>query len=338
MTGPRGWQATAAGVALSALFLWLALREVDAAALAASLASARWWVVAPFLLCLFAYYWVKTLRWVALLRPIVHTSPRTMFVPVMIGYAAGAVMPMQLGELVRGWLGARRLGIRLAAAFMSIALERVLDLVSILLLVAVTMAFLAEVSPVVSTAARLLAAVALGALGVLLLLVFRTQACIRFATRACALLPEPVARRVLEQLDAGVGGLAALRDPRLLAVAAMTSLLQWTFMFACVWLSLFALDVSVGPAAAMLALVFMVIGTSLPNSPGYVGSIQLAFTLALAPFGVEASTAVAASLFFHLLAYLSVVLTGLALLPVMGVHISDLRAAAGASVAREAPP
>jgi uncharacterized protein (TIRG00374 family) len=137
-------------------------------------------------------------------------------------------------------------------------------------------------------------------------------------------LPERLARALVDQIRAGIAGLRALRDPRLLSAALLASLAQWAFMFACVWLSLFALDIEAGPAAALLALILTVVGTSLPNSPGYVGSIQLAFTLALAPFGTGPSQAVAASLFFHVLAYLSVVLVGLALLPSAGLRLREL--------------
>jgi uncharacterized membrane protein YbhN (UPF0104 family) len=160
----------------------------------------------------------------------------------------------------------------------------------------------------------------------LLLLVFRTDGFLRMLQALLGVLPVRMAERLLEQFRSGITGLGALRDPRLLSSALFTSLLQWVFMYGCVWLSLFALDVTTEPGAVMLALVLTVIGTSLPNSPGYVGSIQLAFALALAPFGTEPSQAVAASLFFHVLAYLSVVIAGLALLPGAGLRLKELGA------------
>lgn len=324
MAEVRGSIATATGIALSAVFLWFALRDVDGAALSASFAGARWWTIIPFLASLFAFYWTKTVRWASLLRALVPVRSGRLFSAVMIGYAAGAILPMQLGEVVRSWLGARQLGIRVVASFMSIALERVLDLVSILILVAATMLVLGEVSAELRKFAYPLGALALATLAILLLLVFRTDACLRLVQRLAGAFPDGTSRRLLEQFRSGIAGLDALRDARLLAAAMGLSLLQWVFMFACIWLSLFALGVSTAAGAAMLALLLTVIGTSLPNSPGYVGSIQLAFTLALAPFGATASQALAASLFFHVLAYASVVIAGLLLLPAVGLRISEL--------------
>lgn len=320
----RGHAATVVGIALSAVFLWLALRHVDVNSLRASLAATRWWVALPFLASLFAFYWIKTLRWSALLSAVVPAPPGSLFRVVMIGYAAGAVLPMQLGEVVRAWLCARRLGIRVSASFMSIALERVLDLASILLLAAGAMLAMGDVSVELRRFALPLAGFALAALALLLLFVFRTDGFLSVARKLIGVLPGRVAERLLEQFRSGITGLGALRNPRLLCSALFTSLLQWLFMFACVWLSLFALGAATEPGAAVLALVLTVIGTSLPNSPGYVGSIQLAFTLALGPFGTGPSQAMAASLFFHVLAYLSVVIAGLALLPGAGLRLRDL--------------
>jgi uncharacterized membrane protein YbhN (UPF0104 family) len=57
---------------------------------------------------------------------------------------------------------------------------------------------------------------------------------------------------------------------------------------------------------------------SLPSGPGYVGSIQLAFTLGLAPFGVAAGTAIATSLFYHVLVCGSLIVAGLIALHRLG--------------------
>jgi hypothetical protein len=63
-----------------------------------------------------------------------------------------------------------------------------------------------------------------------------------------------------------------------------------------------------------------VVGITLPSSPGYFGNIQLAYVLALKPFGIDAGSAIAASLFFHALAYPAVVIVGLIYLRTQGAR------------------
>ena len=63
-------------------------------------------------------------------------------------------------------------------------------------------------------------------------------------------------------------------------------------------------------AAALSVLVAAVIGMMLPAAPGYIGTFQLAFTLALAPFGVSAADALAASLFYHVMLWVPLAIAG----------------------------
>lgn len=325
MTSHKRWLALGAGIVLSAILLVFALRDVDGAELRRVLGTARWWVIGPFLLSLFAYYWVKTVRWAYLLRTAVPgLTPGRLFAPVMIGYAAGALLPMQFGEIVRAWLGAQRLNIRMLASLMSIALERVFDLLSILLLAAIAFLTARSASTWLSSVIWLLAVGALAALILFLIFVFRTEQCVALCERMLSSAPTKLRERVLDQLRGAAAGLGVLRSARSISAVMGMSILQWLFMYGCIWLSLYAMHLDLGMLAAALTTVFTVIGISLPNSPGYVGSIQLAFTLALEPFGVPAAPAVAASLFFHLLAYVSVVISGLLMLPILGLSVRDV--------------
>jgi uncharacterized membrane protein YbhN (UPF0104 family) len=142
--------------------------------------------------------------------------------------------------------------------------------------------------------------------------------------RIAGLLPARLGAWVVRQGEAASRGLAALRSVRLLVRVLAASIVQWLFMWACVWLSIAAVGLDVTAGAAFVVLFLTIIGISLPNSPGYVGSIQIAYVLGLAPFGVEAGPAVAASLFFHVLAYASVVLVGLVLLHRTGSDLGTL--------------
>ena len=54
----------------------------------------------------------------------------------MIGFAASAVLPARAGEVIRPYLLARREGLSATAAFATIIVERILDLVAVLLLLA----------------------------------------------------------------------------------------------------------------------------------------------------------------------------------------------------------
>ena len=89
-----------------------------------------------------------------------------------------------------------------------------------------------------------------------------------------------------------------------------------------------ATGVEAPPSAAFVVLAFTIVGMTLPSSPGYLGTIQLCFILALKPYGISHSEAFAASIFFHMTAYVYALLFGLYYLAKSGYSLSQVRAAA----------
>jgi len=82
-------------------------------------------------------------------------------------------------------------------------------------------------------------------------------------------------------------------------------------MWACIYVSVMAINIVVTPAIIFIVLLFIIIGISLPTTPGFIGSIQAAYYFALAPFGVSAEDAFISSVFYHIIAYFSVLIVGL---------------------------
>lgn len=71
-----------------------------------------------------------------LLAPLGQTRFGVAFRATVIGFAASAVLPARAGEVIRPYLLARREGLSATAAFATIVVERVLDLVAVLVLLA----------------------------------------------------------------------------------------------------------------------------------------------------------------------------------------------------------
>jgi hypothetical protein len=92
--------------------------------------------------------------------------------------------------------------------------------------------------------------------------------------------------------------LSSVGSPARLALLVANSLLQWSLMGVCAWMSMAAVGITVGPAITIIVLTATVVAVTLPNAPGYVGALQAAFVFALQPFGVSSESAFAASVFY----------------------------------------
>src|ERR1044071_189722 len=122
--------------AMTAALLTLFLRNANLAAISSAMATAdvRWLIVAA--LASSSAYVLRARRWQFLLRPIGRTRFATAFSATAIGFAASFLLPGRAGEIIRPYLLARRERLGTMPTLATIAVERVLDLIGVLILFA----------------------------------------------------------------------------------------------------------------------------------------------------------------------------------------------------------
>ncbi len=308
-----------AAVALMALFL----RGVDTATLGATLARAQVLPLLGVVLLTILAYAVRAVRWGRLLEPIGKVPRRDLFSATMVGFAASLLIPRS-GELLRPWLVARRHAMPSTAAFATIVIERLVDLISVLVVLALYL-LVEHFTPGNRVAGEWLQWLNVGGVvagGVALALLLLLMALHHNAERTAAVIerlfsigPRWLASRVAGVLRGFSGGLAVLRAPaRLWAVVAAESALLWLLTAFGYHLVHIAFGIELPFHVTFLLIAFLVVGESIPT-PGLIGGFHAFYLITLAEIcGVERSTAAAAGITAHALTNLPVLLIGAALL------------------------
>lgn len=304
------------GLLVSALFLWLALREVDLTLLRKSLSDASWWPLLPFTLALAVYFTLKAIRWRLLIRDEHGVRPKQLVNPMMMGFAANNVFPLRAGELIRAYTASRSLGIPISEVIASLFIERALDALSVAALVSIAVVLWQlghggdEQVTGLFWAAILLMILAAGGL---LLVGFFGNALPRLAE----FLPTRWQARTSTLLTQFANGLEpVVRSDRWRALGVLSaSLSQWFLIGVCTLLSMLAVGVDQGSlvdqiSTAIIVLGVVVVGTSAPSGPAYVGAIEYAFVLGLGFFDVPATDALAAGIYYHCLFFIAVTSSG----------------------------
>ena len=317
------------GLLLGGLFLWLAIRDTDFSDVGDRLADANYFYVLLIAILLCAFYALKARRWSLIFRsnnppPVSAVAPS-----MMLGFAGNNVLPARLGELIRVYLAARDFDVGKSRIVGTLVVERLLDALAILsLLLAATFAFSLESGEIIAARNFLLTICALAiafVFGVLFVTRLRAKDG-NDKTRRTSLL-----QSVFDKIQRVQRGFAVLGRPQLLVRAMLNSIVQWILMAACIWLSVLAFGLSISPAIAVFVLVLIIAGITLPSAPGFVGTIEYCFILALGFFGVDATDALSIAIFYHLTTFLFVILSGLVFLHHYGLSISSLAAIAGRS-------
>ncbi len=301
----------------------------------------------PLLMAMLAlFFWLKAVRWAMLLRPIRPDRPvtaRQSMPALMIGFMGNNVLPAHLGDFLRVVVLGRQHGLSRAAVLSTVVLERVCDIAAILAILGWGLASAPEAPAEAKQTGYVLAAMLAVGLAGIAVYALKTAWFVRtvewFLDRI-PFVPQGLKHKAAELLESGALGMAALRSPRLAAGIAVTSLAQWVLNAAMVYVSLEAFEIERPVAVSAVVMGIVAFGASLPSTPGFFGVIQVAFRVALAPFGVPATDAVAASVYYHLTQWAAVTLVGLIYLQRAGLKLGQLEQAAEegeAEVEKELP-
>ena len=292
-----------------------------------------------------ATYALRALRWQYLLAPLGRVRYSTAFRTTIIGFAATFLLPARAGEVIRPYLLARREALPATAAFATVILERLLDLVAVLGLFA---AYVLTLDPSsLSGDPAMLGRVKIGGLaggaaaGSALLVAFvaagHPERLGRMALRVERVLPQKLAQAVAHFVESFTSGLAVMRQPRRLLVSLVLSLPLWLSIAAGIWLTSLAFHITFPYPGSFLVMTILVVGVAMPT-PGAIGGFHAAYQIAVQTFfGAPDDRAIGAAIVLHALSFLPVTALGIAYMAREGLTLSSAKALAdeGQSVTSE---
>ena len=314
------------GLLVSAGFLYLAFRNVPLADLAAALGRLHvgWLLVTVVISVLIMVF--RTWRWQLELRPLERIPFGRLWVVTAVAYLAINLIPARLGEVVRPWLLSRRSSVSFSNVVGNLVVEKTMDAVVTLLYILVGLVTIENLPEWVRTGARVPAIGAAILVVLVLLLYWRGEA---FVDRTVLrFLPERFGEGVKRVTGAIVAGMRVLPNPRLVLAVFLVSLVLWFLPILSSYVMTRAFDFDVPFGAAVVVFIFIGFGTALPNVPGMIGPYQYACILALGLFGVPQADALAYGLVLNAVQFFTLVAQGLIAMPLAGVSVADLAAAA----------
>jgi uncharacterized protein (TIRG00374 family) len=328
----------AISLGLAALLLWLFFRNLDLVELAKTLSAAHPGWLALALAITLVNFPHRSWRWTRLLHHVQRISQREAFSATCIGFAANVLLPARAGEIVRPAVLSRRTGLPFAPAVASILVERLIDLVAVVLLFVVyavggwAPADLAGEAhgrmELLRRSAFLLGAVTVVVFAGLGLLAARPHLAEKFLGPLERRLPARIASRVVALLRSFLGGLASIRTGSDVAVMSVSTLVMWLLNVLQFYSVARAFEVVLPFPAFFFVLTWAVLGLAIPT-PGGVGGYHTAVAYSLTGFyGVAAAPAAATALVTHAIAFVPVTLAGAAFLAASGLTLRRLAAGA----------
>jgi glycosyltransferase 2 family protein len=301
----------------------------------ATLDHADWrWLTASICLILLGNFG-RAVRWQVMLRPFGRPIGLWRLTSdTAIGLTAGVLLG-RVGEVVRPYLIAVQTGLPFSSQAAAWLLERMLDLLAVLLLCGYALIRIPPYSwrlgPKIqeALAAGGYSLALAGAICLVLLLAFRDPA--RRAQQrvlsALAFLPEHQQRRAAGMLDSFSQGVECTRDPQSLALLLGYTLLEWTVIVASSFalFRAFSATRGFGLLDVLVLLAFITLG-SLVQVPGLGGGVQVASIVALTRiYGISLEAASGIAVLLWMVGSIAIVPFGLACAFHEGLNWSKLK-------------
>jgi uncharacterized membrane protein YbhN (UPF0104 family) len=267
-------------------------------------------------------YGVQAVRWKMLLKPFGPVRLTRSIRAVYTGLFANLVFPLRPGEFLRSYLLATSENITVGRVLGSLGVERLIDLVIATASLAIASLFvdLANVSRRFNKVVYTVGIVTLLVLAVIVALILYLEVKLGSDTP-----PETEGKGFRSKALGALAVLHAIGTAPSFYPALLFSLLMPFCQVLGLWAMMKSYGLHLPFSAALVVLLIINLGVSLPNAPANVGAYQFFCVLGLTVFQVERTTATGFSIFGFLALTFPFVFLGFAALMRSGLSMRSMR-------------
>ena len=313
------------GLAVGALFIWLALRGTDFEGVKASFKAANYLYLIPVVFLSIAVQVARSYRWGVIVEPLEKVNQGTLFTITSVGFMAITLLPVRMGEIVRPYLISRKSTVRLGSALATIVVERIFDMLTLLVLLLFVL-MMVKLPEWVFRTAYVILLITIPFLFLLIFLAVKRDISARGLDRMLGKLPPAFSSRLMRLFHSFLDGLQILPDWRKTVYLSCLSLLIWCLIGVATY-TLFSSFASMGElplAAAFAVLIITALGVALPTAPGFIGNYHFSCVVGLTLFGIPKTDALTFAIVLHFIQFCVVIVLGLACLPFIKVPLPSI--------------
>jgi len=338
------------GLFISAITLYLALKNVSISEVSQSILSLNPFWIFPTIAVVMISFILRALRWKVILRSSGDISFAGAYHPLMIGFMLNCVLPARAGEIARPIILSQLEDVPFSTGLASVAVERFFDILILVILFAV-MFHTVEIDPNLNIVfgkyhlnRSLLLSMGTGMvkIGIVLicLMLLIVSKRVREKTGSVILrlpglfirkneslknkIEQKICTPIIHIMENVGSGFSILKNPLEILICFFLSIIIWIFAGLSYYLlSLGFPEISLTFIEIFIFMIILCFFIALPSAPGYWGLWEAGGVFALTLFGISASEAASFTLANHVIQFLPVIIAGIISMILTGVHIKQ---------------
>lgn len=287
----RHWRILLLGIIISGAAIAAIAAQIDLDLLMDALRNANYWVLIPAALLAVLGLVARAVRWRVLLSGQLPYGRS--FHILNIAYLLNGLLPLRIGEVARAWLASRgERSVPFMQSAATIVVERVLDLLTVVVFIAIGLVIAVDQVPVELRATGLFTGV-VATVGFLFLvfLAGRRRLAQVILSWWVARLPVLGRLNLAAWLDNLLDGLAPLTRLSSLMNALLWTAISWAFSFASGYVTMYVFYEAADAVATFLFIAAASFAVAFPAIPGNVGPYEWSIIAAMTPLGYTATDA-----------------------------------------------
>ncbi len=287
-----------AGILVSIIFIYLAFRKVQLSKMLEAIREADVFILLVTLAIILFCAWLRAVRWKYLLYPLKKIDTASLFNALMIGYATNFVLPAHLGEFARAYVIGKKKNAKTSSVFATIVTERVLDMLTLIILMIGAIAFY-PFPDWVKNSSYIMSLMTIFIIVVLVALKIKNQKAENFLRCVLRPLPDKYQAKIMILFNSFIDGFVLLKNHHHYILTILLSLLIW-FGYTLVFFStLKAFGFNLPWIAPLVLMIITTISLVVPSSPGYIGTYHFLCQISLGLFGISKSAALGFAFVIH---------------------------------------
>ncbi len=288
---------------------------------------------------------IRSHRWTLMIKPVGKLRVIDSYSIQMVGYMANGILPLRIGEFVRGILVGSRAHLSRSTGLATVLLERSLDVLSLLAFLGIAgflNAFIidpiADFNKYIGHGAIVFGAAAAVLLGLILYLTLLADPDSGLLFRILSRFPKVIQRRVKSILSNFIAGFEILKSAKHYFTIIVETASLWILYGIQLYLVMVAFGFNEGNnlisgspiIATMVVLLISAVGLSIPSAPAGIGAFHGACMLGLSLVGIsDQESAAGFAVLLHALTMGFYIITGFFFMWREGVNIRDLKSFLG---------
>lgn len=291
--------------------------------------------IVPLIICFLItpiHVMVRAHRWKLLIQPVGRLSTKDSFSIQMLGYFANTIFPLRIGEVAKGFLLSRKTGLTISTSLATVVLERILDVISLLIVFAV-LGLVYEFPESLRNGAIMLGLFSAIGLGGIVYYVMKKDPLSGITGKVLDIFPIRVAEKFKRILLGFVNGFSMIRSVKRYPTVLVETFILWILYALQEYVVLIAFDIPakfplLGESPIMATFIILAVTAailSIPSAPGGIGTFHAAVIFALALFEVGVDTAAGYALILHSITIGFYLVFGILILWIEGLKLAELK-------------